>query len=441
MKNFVMSCIKGTYSLHNHQGTEVQSFSKYMMFIKRRDLAETTKRAYAYRVANFIDYMKECELYPSCIPQEEAFLQYPKVLIGRVSEGESKSTLLLVSRSLDINQISVDSCKGSLAAVNSFLLFLKDYRIDEDQVSYLRLEKIHKISSLKSSIEIANIKKHSGRISKRMRRDREKFIELAMGRSVKDEEFKDFPITHIMDVIRNAGTHRDKALYALLAGSGLRQHEALSIQLVDVDFNEQKLSLSKKLNTTIENTLPERMERRKGRTSNKIYVFEPFKTIFFDNIKIYLKSEYSFTSTHNYLFQVLAKNRYSMPLMSAANNSLNKLFYKSQIKSGMTELYPLHSLRHLFGVYMLNHIKIETEHGHMHGLPLHEVQTLMCHTSPEMTKRYARTEKSILLAKLEYADRQILDPYNVDTPLNKLIADDYRKYADLIEGIDDKQHK
>jgi site-specific recombinase XerD len=62
-----------------------------------------------------------------------------------------------------------------------------------------------------------------------------------------------------------------------------------------------------------------------------------------------------------------------------------------------------HSLRHLYGVYMLNDYPVAPERG-LFGLELVEVQMLMGHTDIRSTQHYARAKHHRLMAKLKTSD-------------------------------------
>jgi site-specific recombinase XerD len=66
-----------------------------------------------------------------------------------------------------------------------------------------------------------------------------------------------------------------------------------------------------------------------------------------------------------------------------------------------------HSLRHLYGVYMLNDYPVAPERG-LFGLELIEVQMLMGHANIRSTQHYARAKHHRLAAKLKTSDEALL---------------------------------
>jgi integrase len=79
--------------------------------------------------------------------------------------------------------------------------------------------------------------------------------------------------------------------------------------------------------------------------------------------------------------------------------------------------WTLHSLRHLYGVYMLNDIPIDRENN-VFGLDLTEVQMLMGHKSINQTRHYARSKENKLEKKLENADKELF--YKCMPNINKI---------------------
>ena len=69
--------------------------------------------------------------------------------------------------------------------------------------------------------------------------------------------------------------------------------------------------------------------------------------------------------------------------------------------------WTLHSLRHLYGVYMLNDYPIAPAQKRF-GIPLTDVQMLMGHKSIRTTAKYARPKVDRVIAKLRTSDEQML---------------------------------
>jgi integrase len=150
--------------------------------------------------------------------------------------------------------------------------------------------------------------------------------------------------------------------------------------------------------------------RFKGRAYSKTFLFEPYKTFFFQHLEQYLERERVQTKEHNYLFQIVERTRRGMPLKDASYAALEKSFKKTVQRAKIAgpaicpdRVWTPHSLRHAYGVYMLNHI----EHRQGRGLSLEEVQILMGHKHINSTRHYARTDRLLLEAKLAEDDAKI----------------------------------
>lgn len=89
----------------------------------------------------------------------------------------------------------------------------------------------------------------------------------------------------------------------------------------------------------------------------------------------------------------------------------------------------IHSLRHSYGVYMLNYLPTPTGIG----MPIAILANIMGHSSIENTKIYARHDKEIVRTELEYANKIILGTGNI-TKTEMLIQYHRQKIREL-EGM------
>lgn len=124
-----------------------------------------------------------------------------------------------------------------------------------------------------------------------------------------DTENKDFPLEHLQALIGAATSWRDKALWLLLAASGIRTSEARNMLLEDVAPEEQRVYVIdpngrrfKPPPTVLEQS------RFKGRAIAATYLFPPLRQWFFDALEQYLKLEYVPTGD-GYLFQYVEPAR------------------------------------------------------------------------------------------------------------------------------------
>jgi integrase len=85
---------------------------------------------------------------------------------------------------------------------------------------------------------------------------------------------------------------------------------------------------------------------------------------------------------------------------TARNRSFKRAVKRANIPHPTGGQWGLHSLRHAYGVYLLNYLPVPGGYG----LQLKDVQLLMGHKDEKTTKHYAREDRTILASKLEYAD-------------------------------------
>lgn len=219
---------------------------------------------------------------------------------------------------------------------------------------------------------------------------------------------KAFPLVSILETINNANSNRDRALWALLVGTGIRVSEALNLLIEDIDGTsgevkiiDPKTRLYKYPNycgTSVEDI------SFKGRTTKKTYFLEPFKSIFIQSLKKYIDSERPLTS-HSVVFVNQSNNGYGRPLYMAKNaNTYNKPFKQAARRSGV-EGYTIHSLRHLYGVYALNYLPTEVGFG----LPVEVVQLMMGHASISSTRKYAIEDRLIIRAIISRFNESVIN--------------------------------
>jgi integrase len=227
-----------------------------------------------------------------------------------------------------------------------------------------------------------------------------------------DVDSLDFPLEHFPALIAAATTWRDRALWALLLASGIRRSEALNLQWCDIDFAKREVFVLDPDSLRYGREMPqtERDQRFKGRTVSRTYLFLPYRTWFFEYLSRYRKEEYRLPQDGNdFVFQYLIKPHYGRPLHEATDETLNSAF-TSAVKRAQIPGPPVarehtwtaHSLRHSYGVYMLNDYEVPGQT--MPGLTLAEVQQLMGHRDVNTTRKYARERTSRLQAKLQAHD-------------------------------------
>jgi integrase len=226
----------------------------------------------------------------------------------------------------------------------------------------------------------------------------------------------DFPLEWLPALIENAGSWRDRALWLLLAAAGLRISEAKNLLLEDIDLEQQEVFVLDPAGRRF--AIPaadSRIHRFKGRTMAVTYLFAPLREEFFKALEQYLRNEFVPAykpGEPQYLFQCVEPSYRGRPLVEASDSAIAQNFKRAvrlarvPLPHGAREWTP-HSLRHLYGVYMLNDYPINPALGDF-GLELTEVQMLMGHTSIKSTAHYARSKLRRLAAKLQASDEVML---------------------------------
>ncbi|ELI6421073.1 site-specific integrase, partial [Aeromonas veronii] len=226
-----------------------------------------------------------------------------------------------------------------------------------------------------------------------------------------------FPYQHIPELINNTHNYRDKCLYALLAASGCRIHEALQLTLDDIDNNSLRVRLTdfrcKKCAFIGLNQNEKSMLAWKGRATDSTFLIEPYRSQFFEHLANYMRYERNGVVNHHYIFQNKHTHR---PYFTSHRQTVIQSFKRNVMNTGIDDISGLspHSLRHSYGRYILNYLPLP-DGGF--GLPLAWVKILMGHSSISATEVYAKRDEDFLCSILAYSNQSILSqnaPTNIE---------------------------
>jgi integrase/recombinase XerD len=211
------------------------------------------------------------------------------------------------------------------------------------------------------------------------------------------------PFDKVGPLIDSAKSYRDKAMYSLLAASGSRQHEAYQLRLRDIDFENRTVLLVDPETRDNSDLSEEEFEALdwKGRATEKTFLIEPFKTMFFENLMLYVKNERIAHGLHDFAFQKEGGRPYFLTTRSTRSEAFNSC--KKKVGLGDAQLISIHSLRHTYGSYALNYLP--TESGF--GLPITTVKLLMGHELLASTEIYAKKDEDLVEAQIEFANQQV----------------------------------
>lgn len=227
------------------------------------------------------------------------------------------------------------------------------------------------------------------------------------------ETTKAFPIRYACEFVQNFKSMRDKAMYALMFGGGLRQHEAFQTKTSDIDFENEVVTLSTP--EAAEYMIASSGLRSKGVEHPVVTLIEPFKSFFFDAASAYWTSERQ-ESCSDYFF--LKSRRYGdVPYFKTKSQSVIDAFKANLKRCGLEHLTHLtpHSARHFYGYYMHNFCPVMDKDGNIiqYGYSLEEVRKFMRHKSSSSTEVYAIKDIDILKDKVEITN-QLLNGKHYD---------------------------
>lgn len=219
---------------------------------------------------------------------------------------------------------------------------------------------------------------------------------------------KAFPIDKCKALIDSTDCLRDKVLWCLIAASGCRISEALTVLMDDLVIDTEN-SRNNKIyiidpdtrRDVLINYISEKAINKldhKGRDKPDTFLIEPFASMFWYNLGLYIEEERGKEKAchrpvfHRFLFRNL---RNGDPIPSSYQTVWERFNKAARLVTG--ESYGFHSLRHMYAYYLVNHCP---NPGNMKkfGLELKIVQKLMGHKSIKSTERYARKDAKMLEA-------------------------------------------
>jgi integrase len=394
-------------------GKQYLPYQNFINHLEERGYALSTIEAYGGHVLRFVNYIyRACDISEGELTVAiwryiiKSYTQY--LLYGVSSENEiAKQIAKEQKKSRNTDFYSLPPID---AAISYFV------RLGELEQSTVEDKDVFSMFPIKT-IQINSFEKHNrsqasligGVISSNLQSsERSRLGILTYKRDNKTKKLsisRSFPREKIPKLIDSANNYRDKALYAFLAASGCRTHEALQITLDDIDTRNREVFLRNPTRTKLKEsglTLQEYKSLKwKGRATETTFLIEPFKSLFFSNLVKYLKTERNNEVGHRFLFQNLKTDR---PYFAACRSSRLKQFKKSATKAGISDLIGIspHSLRHSYGFYTLNYLPLPDK---TLGLPMPWVKILLGHASIKSTEIYARHDEDLIKIKIAQANQ------------------------------------
>jgi integrase len=410
---------KKIWKLINNNGDEFKSFNIFSKLLLKR-YKENTRFSYSRSVALFIDYIEEVNITYSDTPITKSFLIaviesfFDWLVYGGNSGNELAKKINETYQSKEYNSKSANlvmsGVKLFLKASEKIRLEQEDNDIDVAESLFPELY-IREALSINAKNKMVKTSMFGGVISNGPQLIKSCILP-KISHSNYFDEVRAFPFDKIVPLIDSFSSYRDKALYMLCAASGCRIHEALQILIEDIDLKERTVNLidpnTRITNKSYKALTPENRNKLnwKGRQTYKTFLIQPFGDLFFEYLEEYIKNEYLNHERHEFIFQHIRGNDKGKPFFLSAASTRNEAFKKATDKINLTTTLNqgVHSLRHMYGTYLLNYLP---KADGSYGLPVAIVQKIMGHATLTATQKYARYDKDLISIELEYANNLI----------------------------------
>ncbi|WP_434660706.1 tyrosine-type recombinase/integrase [Paraburkholderia sp. A3BS-1L] len=225
----------------------------------------------------------------------------------------------------------------------------------------------------------------------------------------KQEDLKNvhMPLESFMRVLDSAKNSRDESFWLHISAPGLRPSEVLNTQCNDFNVDTGSLYVYDPKSRRLGQSITEKEHLRfKGRTHAETLLIAPLRHRFFDATARYLREwfvPYPLGTKDQFLFQYIEPRRRGQPYYTVTNDTLNKSFQAACAAAhippplGNPELkWTLYSLRHLYGDYITNDMR----------LPLEQAQAAMGHADARSTGVYCRVSRKVIGEAFEADDRK-----------------------------------
>lgn len=412
-----------TWVLLGPDGRPIPAFSAYAYAL--RNAAKNTLDSYCRHLAEFLDYLIEVSSLHggqlSKVQLAEAVEAYGDYLELGVDARSDVARAVAACVPPGVN--SAASLVPKKAAIRRFLRLSEDVRKEMAELAKLRgnpagpVDGDPLLPGLGNRRELQPFEVQAMQANSMLAgvvAGGPKFIDNVVLKggfgSIPYDQSRAFPYDKAIALIDALPTYRDKSLYALLAACGCRTHEALQILIEDLDVLEGTVKLvapQSRLGHPSYRALSVEERARlawKGRTTEWTLLIEPFASKFFESLKEYLDRERIAHGRHEFLFQYLTGEERGKPYFLSAAASRLEQFHRAcgQIGVQLPSRTAAHSLRHMYGTYLLNYFP--RANGD-YGLPVPMVQQLMGHANLKSTLKYARYDQDLLKLEIQNANQ------------------------------------
>lgn len=419
MKNVSLLEIKinglKSWRIINNLGKPLDCFDVYSSVLLKK-YATNTRLSYSRGVALFIDYLEEVNIVFSDSEFTQFFLvevieSFPEWLLYGNQSGNDIA--LKIHKNYQSPSYSRNSIDLIMASVRLFLSISERVRLNQEALDNNVSDKLFNINEkeLIVSRQVSKLKEKSmlgGVLANGPKLLKSCVLPIKKSQSYFSLD-RAFPFGKVIDFVDSLTSYRDKALYMFCAASGCRIHEALQLLIEDISISERSVRLvdpfSRITNDSYRTLSPEEksMLSWKGRQTDKTLLIQPFGDLFFEYLEKYIKDEYINHNKHTFVFQHIRGKNKGKPYFLSAMSTRHEAFKKAVNKVNLSENLNqgVHSLRHMYATYLVNYFpKVDGSYG----LPISIVQKIMGHSSIEATQKYARHDKDLIAAELEYAN-------------------------------------
>ncbi len=435
MKNFKL--IKGKLTalgmilIHVESKTIYAPYSRYIEVLHKKGLSINTINSYARHTAQFLDFLFELTVQSrkeknTNAPQFIFDLYYDLLIDGRNSENTLISRIAIsLQRETVSNAIISGQIEAALTYYFELLKIEKEhafFELFEYEHSFTERQKfkIQKSSwlsqcirttdrSLKAQVRVKLFPRASSRQKAIRKSDSFDTFEKGMPSNDAFELLlkQQADLRQKMSLSKSRGYLID----SMLAASGIRISEGLQVLISDINTKDQKLKIVDVNKRKYKGLTPHEKERlvSKGRATEKTLLIEPFATMFWDALKVYLDNFYKDNMGHDFLLQKSNGRPYFASDESQRYKDLKNRFIKHMGTTFATK-YAFHSFRHMYGIYTRNHLPLVDEQGNKtgkFGLPAAYVQILLGHATPAATEIYGGKDTSVAQLLISLANNKI----------------------------------
>ncbi len=449
-------------------GHPIEGYTLFMRSLLKAEVSLSTRRSYSLAISQFYDYLFEVALLYAGLTEdllEDACDAYEVYMIkGLLADDELAKE---VAESLPSPKLAATSYDVHHSAMQRFLRCSAKWAKHANQLAKAgfdtRGEQRSELPLFDTGRRELSPSEHKQRLAKSVlaatmhggaRMGKTNVINRRFPSSktknkgdvnIFDEEAEQrtFPWDRIQDLLDNAPNPRARTLWALIAATGCRISEAISILNSDIDVKNRSIQLvaARERPLMYPYLNAEQLEELSFKTRDTRSTFMiSWGKQFFDSLLEYRRSDdYRIAVKHDFVFQSMHADSIGQPQVFHSYQSMLDTFrtaVKKVLGDGDISHYGFHSLRHAYGFYLKNYAP-RADGGY--GFALETVQVYMGHASPESTKKYALDVKEKLELQLVYANKASITRAGTKTLFDLKLERNRKEYEQLMAIAKERQ--